>query len=73
MLKTVNNLLDLTRSQLGSGLAIQVKKTDIVNICLGVVEELRMNYPERSIEVNAKAIGRGYGMKPASPSFFQTY
>lgn len=59
MLRTVNNLLDFTRSQLGSGLPIKVKKTDIVNICLGAVEELRMNYPGRSIEVSAKGHREG--------------
>ena len=53
MQKLVNNLLDFTRTQLGSGLPIKVKKTDIVNICLGVIEELRRNYPERLIEFNA--------------------
>jgi hypothetical protein len=41
MLKPVNNLLDFTRTQLGSGLPIKVKKTDVVNIGLGAVEELR--------------------------------
>jgi len=59
MLRTVNDLLDFTRSQLGSGLTIRVKKTDIVNICLGAVERLRMNYPECSIEVNAKGEREG--------------
>jgi len=59
MLKTVNNLLDFTRIQLGSGLPITVKKTDIVNICLGAIEELRMNYPERSIMFNAKGHREG--------------
>jgi len=59
MLKLVNNLLDFTRTQLGSGLPIKVKQTDIVNICLGAVEELRMNYPERSIEVSAKGNREG--------------
>lgn len=54
MLRIVNNLLDFTRIQLGSGLPIKVKKTDIVNICLGAIEELRMDYPERLIEFNAK-------------------
>jgi len=54
MLRTVNNLLDFTRSQLGAGLTIKAHNTNIVSICLGVVEELRMSYPERSIEVHAK-------------------
>ena len=59
MLKLVNNLLDFTRTQLGSALPIKVKKTDIVNICLGAVEELRKNHPERSIEFSAKGNREG--------------
>jgi signal transduction histidine kinase len=59
MQKVVNNLLDFTRTQLGLALPIKVKKTDIVNICLGAVEELRRNYPERSIEFNAKGNREG--------------
>jgi signal transduction histidine kinase len=59
MLNLVNNLLDFTRTQLGSSLPIKVKKTDIVNICLGTVEELRMNHPERSIEFSAKGNREG--------------
>jgi len=53
MLKRVNNLLDFTRTQLGSVLPTKVKKTDIVNICLGSLEELRTKYPERTVEFSA--------------------
>jgi len=60
MLKLVNNLLDFTRTQLGSALPIKVKKTDIVNICLGAVEELRAKYPERTIEFSAKGNREGF-------------
>jgi signal transduction histidine kinase len=60
MLKLVNNLLDFTRTQLGSGLPIKVKKTDIVNLCLGAVEELRTKYPERTIEFSAKGNREGF-------------
>jgi signal transduction histidine kinase len=59
MQKLVNNLLDFTRTQLGSALPIKVKRTDIVNLCLGAVEELRRNYPGRSIEFNAKGDREG--------------
>src|SRR3954469_13718509 len=60
MLKLVNNLLDFTRTQLGSGLPIKVKKTDIANVCLGAVEELRAKYPERTIEFSAKGNREGF-------------
>ncbi len=59
MLTLVNNLLDFTRTQLGSDLPIKVKRTDIVNICLGAIEQLRVNYPERSIEFSAKGNREG--------------
>jgi signal transduction histidine kinase len=64
MQKLVNNLLDFTRTQLGSALPIKVTRTDIVNLCLGAVEELRRNYPGRSIELTAK--GNREGMWDAS-------
>ena len=60
MLQLVNNLLDFTRTQLGSDLPIKVKKTDIVNICLGALEELRTRYPERTIEFSATGIREGF-------------
>jgi signal transduction histidine kinase len=60
MFKLVNNLLDFTRTQLGAGLPVKVKKTDIVNICLGAVEELRTKYPERTIEFSAKGNREGF-------------
>ena len=53
MQKLVDDLLDFTRTQLGSALPIKVKRTDIVNICLGAVEESRRNHPGRMIEFNA--------------------
>ena len=59
MQKLVNNLLDFTRTQLGSVLPIQVTRTDIVNLCLGAVEELRRDYPGRSIKVTAKGDREG--------------
>ena len=59
MQKLANNLLDFTRTQLGSTLPIKVAKTDIVNVCLGAVEELRRTYPGRSIEVVAKGDREG--------------
>jgi signal transduction histidine kinase len=59
MQNLVNNLLDFTRTQLGSALPIKVTKTDIFNLCLGAVEELRRNYPGRSIEVTAKGEREG--------------
>jgi signal transduction histidine kinase len=41
-------------------LLLLVKKTDIVNICLGAVEELRAKYPERTIESSVKGNREGF-------------
>ena len=59
MQKVVNDLLDFTRAQLGSVIPINVTRTDIVNICLGAVEELRRNHPGRSIGFSAKGDREG--------------
>ncbi len=64
MQKLVSNLLDFTRTQLGSALPIKVTRTDIVSLCLGAVEELRRKYPGRSIELRAE--GDRDGMWDAS-------
>lgn len=59
MLKLVNDLLDFTRTQLGAQLPIKPKKTDIVNICLGAIEELRVLHPEHSIEFSSEGPREG--------------
>jgi len=70
MQKLVNNLLDFTRTQLGSALPIKVTRTDIVNLCLGAAEELRRNYPGRSIEVTAKGDREGMWDAPRIAQVF---
>lgn len=59
MLKLVNDLLDFTRTQLGAKLPIKSKKTDIVNICLGAIEELRVIHPEHVIEFSSEGAREG--------------
>jgi len=59
MLKLVNDLLDFTRTQLGAKLPIKFKKTNIVNICLGAIEELRVIYPEHVIEFSSEGAREG--------------
>jgi signal transduction histidine kinase len=59
MLKLVNDLLDFTRTQLGAKLPIKPQKTDIVNICLGAIEELRVIHPEHRIEFSSEGAREG--------------
>jgi signal transduction histidine kinase len=70
MQKLVNNLLDFTRTQLGSPLPIKVARTDIVSLCLGAVEELRRNYPGRSIELTASGDREGMWDAPRIAQVF---
>ena len=46
----VNDLIDYTRTHLGSSLPIKRERTNIVRICHGAVEELRTSHPSRTIE-----------------------
>jgi signal transduction histidine kinase len=47
--KLIGNLIDFTRTHLGSGLTIKPRLADIGTVCLNVVEELRTYHPERDI------------------------
>jgi signal transduction histidine kinase len=54
MNKLIADLIDFTRTRLGAGLPIKPKQTDIAEICLNVVEELRIYHPERIIKLDKK-------------------
>lgn len=45
----VNNVLDLARTRLGSGLALDMQSADVVGTLSHVMEELRLSHPERTI------------------------
>jgi signal transduction histidine kinase len=51
----VENLLDLTRHNLGAGITVVKKFTDLHPLCTLVVEELRANHPTARIEFESKA------------------
>lgn len=55
MSKLINDLIDFTRTHLGSGIPIQVKLGSMVALCEEVVDEMRTFYPERLIECHAPA------------------
>jgi signal transduction histidine kinase len=50
MNKLINDLIDFTRTHLGSGLPVKPQQTNVAQICLNVVEELRTYHPDRKIE-----------------------
>jgi signal transduction histidine kinase len=51
--KLISDLIDFTRTHLGSGLPIKPDDGDVVGLCRTVVEELRTFHPERAIELDA--------------------
>ncbi|HEX2604044.1 MAG TPA: sensor histidine kinase [Oxalicibacterium sp.] len=54
MNKLIGDLIDFTRSHLGSGLPIKPREADVSAICLHVVEELRTHHPERQIDFDMR-------------------
>jgi signal transduction histidine kinase len=50
MSKLIADLIDFTRTHLGSGIPIKSKKMNLAEVCLNVVDELRTSHPERIID-----------------------
>jgi signal transduction histidine kinase len=50
-IKIVGDLLDFTRTQLGSGIPVRIGRDDLVMACEGMVEEARAYHPDRQIEL----------------------
>jgi signal transduction histidine kinase len=59
MNQMVADLLDFTRSQLGSGMPITRATMDLATEAANAVEELRVAYPERVVKLNASGDLRG--------------
>jgi signal transduction histidine kinase len=55
MSKLIGDLIDFTRTHLGSGIPIKPKKMNLAEVCMNVVEELRTSHPERIIDFNSFA------------------
>jgi len=51
--RLVDDLIDYTRTHLGSGLPITPKPADFALVCQNVVDEMRILYPERTIAFDA--------------------
>lgn len=54
MSRMVNDLLDLTRSSLGSGIPVFLKPTDLSAVCGQVIAELQAMYPNAQLHFQAK-------------------
>jgi signal transduction histidine kinase len=50
MNKLIADLIDFTRTHLGSGIPIKSKRMNLSEVCLNVVDELRTSHPERIID-----------------------
>ncbi|WP_404438834.1 ATP-binding protein [Stutzerimonas chloritidismutans] len=63
--KIVSDLLDFTRSQIGTGIPVQLSETNLALICESMVEEVRAYHPECNIvlESNAELIGQFDGAR----------
>lgn len=53
--KLVNDLIDFTRTHLGSGIPISPRQENLTALCEQVVNELRTFHPDRVIELSAPA------------------
>lgn len=50
-IKIVGDLLDFTRTQLGSGIPIRIEQDDLVQTCRGMVEEAKAYHPDRQVDL----------------------
>jgi len=50
MNQLIDDLIDFTRTHLGSGLPIKPGQANVADVCMAVVDELRTYHPERAIE-----------------------
>jgi signal transduction histidine kinase len=53
MNKLIADLIDFTRTHLGAGIPIKLKKMNLTEVCMNVVDELRTSHPERIIDFNS--------------------
>jgi len=56
MTKIVDQLLDITRSRLGSGIPLERKETGLRTVVMGVIEELRSVHPTHALVVSGPEV-----------------
>jgi signal transduction histidine kinase len=59
-IKIVGDLLDFTRTQLGSGIPVRKRTDDLAQACEGMVEEARAYHPDRQIDLQSQVSLMGY-------------
>jgi signal transduction histidine kinase len=59
MKRMIDDLLDLTRTRLGSGIPIAPERMDLRSLCEEVVSELQAFYPDRPMDLHADGNLRG--------------
>lgn len=60
MARLVEDTLDLTRTQVGGGISINPSPNDMGEVCLQVLNELRVVHPQREIIFEDHGDGHGY-------------
>ena len=53
-IKIVGDLLDFTRTQLGSGIPVRIEDGDLAPMCVAMVEEARAYHPDRHIDIRTE-------------------
>lgn len=53
MNKLIADLIDFTRTHLGAGIPVKLKRMNLTEVCMNVVDELRTSHPERIIDFNS--------------------
>jgi PAS domain S-box-containing protein len=56
MSRMIEQILDLTRSRLGGGLEVRPAPMDLCDALTGIVEELRIAHPSRSIQLRCSSL-----------------
>jgi signal transduction histidine kinase len=54
-IKIVGDLLDFTRTQLGSGIPVRIESNDLALMCKEMVEEAKAYHPDRQIDLHSRS------------------
>jgi signal transduction histidine kinase len=52
--RLIDQLLDLTRSRLGGGIPVDLKRLDLKDVCQQVIDETELTHPERPLRVDMR-------------------
>lgn len=54
-IKIVGDLLDFTRTQMGSGIPVRIEHGDLAPVCAGMVEEAKAFHPDNQIDIRSES------------------